>query len=644
MEKLLKKDKKIAPAVGLLIEQAYKVMTSDPPECICLASIALELSKKHVFPLGMAHAYIHIGLGYYHQGELGQALEHYQKAEAIFLNIKNIHGLRTVYNNIGIVYDDWQDCDKALQYYQMNLDLQDEGDDPKIKCNILVNIGIVHFESMDYAAARQCFQDSLDLSRSIGFVYGESGALHHLGKILLKENDFAAALSHFQQAIQVAEQQNLLTKVIANLQSIAQAYLQREDYPNALAFYSQAKTKAEMINDKHNISWIALQLATIYRETGDLVKQKSYLLLCLSLALPEHYRIHSVNALRELAQIYESEGDFQKALKTYWQYQEIKNYMTDQAKNNYIEKLRVQMQVKEKEREMQLSRKSNLALEKKNKLINRQKNKLEKAEKALIEWNHTLELRVSEEIRKRQEQEQILIQKSKLEALGKLAAGIAHEINQPLGMINIGIQNLFNKLNAGQVDKAYIADKAQYFTENIARIRKIIDHIRMFSRDQQTEAPELIDTRKVVEDAISMLKAQCRGHNITLEYSTPPQPILILGNKYRLEQVLLNLLSNAKAAVEERFDTFDDAKHISVRNYLNAQSVIIEVEDNGCGIDAQDLERIFEPFFTTKSESRGTGLGLSICYGIIHDMQGKINCKSQKTRGTVMRITLPACQ
>ncbi|MFA7025801.1 MAG: tetratricopeptide repeat protein [Candidatus Cloacimonadaceae bacterium] len=635
--------KQLYALIGPLIQKAYQVMSSHPQECLSLGRQALELAKQHNFDFGIGHAYIHIGLGYYHQGELAQAMENYKQAEAVFVKINDIPGLRAVYNNIGIVYDDWQDCEKALHYYQMNLDLQQEGDDPKVKCNILINIGIIHYGSGDFQAARQCFQDTLDLSRSIGFAYGESCALGHLGKILLQENDFEAALSHFRQAIHVSEQHNITGRVVSLLSNIADVCLKRRDYPEAIEYLGQAMQKAIAINNKLSMSVIALKFSTIYRDLGDMALQKSYLERCLSLAIPENYRDNAVIALQELARIYEFEGDYKKALKTYWQYQEIQKYLSDQTRIQHIEQLRVQMQVAEKEREMELIRSSNQALEKQSKLIMRHKNKLEKAEKALTEWNHSLELRVNEEIMKRRQQEQIVIQKSKLESLGRLSAGIAHEINQPLGLINIGIQNLFNQLNLGQADKDYIDEKSQHFTQNIERIRKIIDHIRVFSRDQQSETATLIDTRTVIGNALSLLKAQCKEHNISLDFCPAPEPLLILGNQYRLEQVILNLLSNAKAAVEERFDAFDDAKHIRIKNYLRDQIVIIEVEDNGSGIAEQDLLQIFEPFFTTKTESMGTGLGLSICYGIIHEMQGKIACKSQKASGTTIRIELPAC-
>ncbi len=643
MEKLLKKERIIARDVGALIQKAYELMTSDPGECIRLAKEALELSQKHKFDLGMGHAYLHIGLGHYHRGELAPAMEHYKMAEATFQEIGNIHGLRTVYNNIGVVYDDWEDRDKALQYYKKNLDLQQEGDDPKLKCNILLNIGIIHYMSQDYQAARQCYQAALDLSRSIGFAYGESNALQSLGKIRQIESDFEGALDLFRQALTIAEHENLTTWEISILDKIAKNYLQCRDYPKAIDYYVRAREKALIVNNKQTLSWIALQFANIYRETGDRANQKANLELCLSLALPGQYRLHAANALRELAQVYESEGDYKKALETYWQYQEVKNYLTDQSRNNYIEQLRVQMQVDEKEREMEQSRKTNLALEKKNKLINRQKNKLEIAEKALKEWNHTLETRVHDEIQKRQQQEQIVMQKSKLESLGRLAAGIAHEINQPLGMINIGIQNLFNKLNSGKVTKEYTEEKAVYFTENIDRIRKIIDHIRLFSRDQQSIIPEKTDVRTVISNALSMMQTQCKEHNVKIDLDLPELPLPVFGNKYRLEQVILNLLSNAKDAVEEKYDSFDDTKQIKIRNYRFEQKICIEVEDNGGGIDSEHLDHIFEPFFTTKSENMGTGLGLSICYGIIHDMNGTINCRSVKGKGTVMTIELPVC-
>ncbi len=116
-----------------------------------------------------------------------------------------------------------------------------------------------------------------------------------------------------------------------------------------------------------------------------------------------------------------------------------------------------------------------------------------------------------------------------------------------------------------------------------------------------------------------------------------------VGNKYRLEQVILNLLSNARDALAEKFDEFDDAKKITIRLFAETEKIIIEVEDNGCGLEAEFLPNVFDPFFTTKEESKGTGLGLSICYGIISEMNGSISLRSSKGEFTVARIELVSC-
>jgi len=297
----------------------------------------------------------------------------------------------------------------------------------------------------------------------------------------------------------------------------------------------------------------------------------------------------------------------------------------------------MQMEVSEKEHEMEMIRRSNLSLEKKNRLISRQKNKLEKAEKTLLELNRTLEQRVMEEVAKRRAQEEAMIQKSKLESLGRLSAGIAHEINQPLGMINIGIQNLFNKLSSGRVSKEYAAEKAKHFTQNIDRIRRIIDHIRLFSRDQQSAIPEPTDTREVISNALSMLQAQCAEHNIKVITDLTDLPMRVFGNRYRLEQVLLNLLSNSIK--------FTEKGHIRITCRAEGDFVKISVADTGIGIKKEDLEKLFRPFTQVETgltrKYEGTGLGLSISKRLVSLMGGTVTVESEWKKGSTFSFTVP---
>lgn len=256
--------------------------------------------------------------------------------------------------------------------------------------------------------------------------------------------------------------------------------------------------------------------------------------------------------------------------------------------------------------------------------------------------NQRLEQRVKEELKKIEHQQQLLIQKSKLESLGELAAGIAHEINQPLGGIAMGMDNILVKINDKKLSKNYLPEKFERIFQDIERIKKIINHVRIFSKDQDIAEFDKININEVIENACSMVNTQYKNHNVDL-VKTLENDNFTLGNKYKLEQVILNLLSNAKYAVDDKESLKINGyrKKILINSYSDDNNVFIEVEDNGTGIDKDKQMNIFDPFFTTKKNETGTGLGLSISYGIIKEMKGDISVSSNVGEYTKMKICLP---
>lgn len=261
----------------------------------------------------------------------------------------------------------------------------------------------------------------------------------------------------------------------------------------------------------------------------------------------------------------------------------------------------------------------------------------------LRELNLHLEHRVQEEIKKIEEQQQMLIQKSKLESLGEMAAGIAHEVNQPLGGISLALDNILFKMSEDKCSDDYIQHKIKQSFEDIDRIRTIIDHIRAFSRDQDMTENTKLGINKVIINALSMINRQYQNQQIKFEMQLATEECFIFGNQYRLEQVILNLLSNAKYAVENKTNNQNSQIHklIKMSTTHEEDRVIITIEDNGTGIDKKHLNNIFDPFFTTKENDQGTGLGLSISYGIIKEMNGDIAVDSKKDKYTKMIISLP---
>jgi PAS domain S-box-containing protein len=267
------------------------------------------------------------------------------------------------------------------------------------------------------------------------------------------------------------------------------------------------------------------------------------------------------------------------------------------------------------------------------------------AEMDLFELNSHLENRVMEEIKRVEQQQQLLVQKSKLESIGELSAGLAHEINQPLGGISMGLDNIQFKMLDKSLTDSYLKSKIETLFGDIERIRNIINHVRVFSRDQDKLVMETVDIKLVVDNALTMVRRQLLDQHVDVRTCLPDQDFYTLGNGYRLEQVLLNLLSNAKYAVEERArkaaSSEQYVKLIMISLESEGEDNYILVEDNGTGIDEKIIPNIFNPFYTTKSEEKGTGLGLSISYGIIKEMKGTISVESEINKYTRIIIKLP---
>ena len=227
--------------------------------------------------------------------------------------------------------------------------------------------------------------------------------------------------------------------------------------------------------------------------------------------------------------------------------------------------------------------------------------------------------------------------------LGEMASGIAHEINQPLNIISMVMDKLlFESAKAATIDLEFFNNKSNKIFENITRIRNIIDHIRAFSRSHDDYVLTPFDINTSIVNAVSMITEQFKHLGIKLNLQLEKKIPQLLGNTYKFEQVVINLLSNSKDAVCEKKSKLENDFEmiIEIKSYSENQSLIVEITDNGIGISNEDINNIILPFYTTKEEGKGTGLGLSICYQIINEMNGTIDIKSDQMKGTKIKLVL----
>lgn len=262
-------------------------------------------------------------------------------------------------------------------------------------------------------------------------------------------------------------------------------------------------------------------------------------------------------------------------------------------------------------------------------------------EQKLRELNTNLEMRIREEVEKLENQQQLLFQKSRLESLGELSSGIAHEINQPLTGITLTLDNLLFHLEKVQDD--YLKKKIDLMFSDIRRIQQIIEGVRDFSHESSETTRTKLNINEVVNNAMLFTRRLLENHNINLSINMPDEDLFCEGIPFKLEQVILNLMSNARYAVEEKESLLKNnyKKQITITSYKQNNTIYIEVIDNGIGIPKHNIDNVFVPFFTTKDHNEGTGLGLSISYGIIKNMKGKINVKSIENEYTKMIVMIP---
>ena len=256
--------------------------------------------------------------------------------------------------------------------------------------------------------------------------------------------------------------------------------------------------------------------------------------------------------------------------------------------------------------------------------------------------------------------EQVLINSEKMASLGQMAAGVAHEINNPLSYIVSNIQNLAYNLeqfshliNTLKAEKAItqqtLVDTLQHYqfdelqtdssdiiaemTEGADRVKEIVQGLRQFAHPDQTQIGD-IDITELIDNTLRVAWNEIKYNaNVEKHYNT--EPVIITGRSTQLSQVFLNLFFNAAQAICDKVGV------ISITTKADKKNAYITIADNGSGIDVDKLNKIFDPFYTTKPIGQGTGLGLAISKAIIEQHSGQIRVESQLNQGTVFYITLP---
>ena len=226
-----------------------------------------------------------------------------------------------------------------------------------------------------------------------------------------------------------------------------------------------------------------------------------------------------------------------------------------------------------------------------------------------------------------------MIEMNKMASLGEMSAGIGHELSQPLGTILLKCQMLPKILEQNNHDKSL--QLIEDIRLQAIRAKEIMDSLRVISRDARPEDKTSLDLSEVVLKSEVLIKDDLMMGKVEVNRELP-QGIFVYASPVQLGQVITNLMSNARDALENA-----GQKVITLRTYVEGDNGILEIEDTGSGIPEEYQSKIFEPFFTSKPVGKGTGLGLSMCYSMIQDNEGEISFTTSPEKGTCFRISIP---
>jgi histidine kinase len=248
------------------------------------------------------------------------------------------------------------------------------------------------------------------------------------------------------------------------------------------------------------------------------------------------------------------------------------------------------------------------------------------------------------DITERLETEQQLIQASKMATLGEMATGVAHELNQPLAVIKTASSFFMKKVKRKErIDDEILFTLSDEIDSHVDRATKIINHMRQFGRKSDQKLDE-IQINDVLQRSFEIFSQQLKVRGIEVDWELDDELPRVMTDADRLEQVFINLLINARDAIEEKWELKSPQKgdkKITLKSRSEGKLAIAEIQDTGVGIAGSISDKIFEPFFTTKNVGKGTGLGLSISYRIVQDLGGRIKVVSPEGEGARFIISFP---
>ncbi len=620
---------------------------------------SLKLEEDIGNKIGIASSLNYIGTVYEKLSDYHKALEYFRRSEHIYQEIENKYGQALTLANIGSIFRVLTNYDKAIEYLLRALKIHEETEDKDGIANTLWNIGMIYDDIGERDKALDYYHRSLKMKEELGSLFGIAGILNNIGIIYDDMKQYDMALEYYINSHDIYKEISNPNGVADASNNIGVAYKNQKKYDQALQYLQESLASYKIIGRKKGIAATLNNIATVYKETKQYSQALEYFNKALAISEDIKVRDLQIEIYENISEIYSIKKNYETSLHYYKLYSSIKDSTFTKERMEIISGMQttyeVELLLEDQEKEIVLLQKDNeiykLRSDKQNLAVwllvsglfilivigfiffyrytlNKKANI--KLEEEVEERTHDLKktnVKLTKEIQERKDLQKQLLRSERLAGVGELAAGIAHEIRNPLGNISSSAQICLSKFKHPKEVQQFL----EIIQEESDKANSIIKGLLDFAnpRDVKFKKGSLL---KVLKNVVKRIDARCQEKNIVVTLNSNENIQNFLFDAKWLEQAFLNLAVNAINAMPE-------GGELKFNIDLIMNSIRVKCTDTGHGISKKNLSKIFDPFFTTRED--GVGLGLSLTYQIFEDHKGSIQIESKEKIGTEVIVEIP---
>jgi len=630
--------------LSYLHDTIRRVGYDDPEQALGIGKIALEEAHRQQDPAAINVAFMDIGLAHYFLGDYRNALRNYQEGLAIARDLNNKAKMAIANNNIGVLYFVWGEHDTALEHYLLTLDLYLGTGNPTGAANCYNNIAGIHQTAGRYDLALEQYQRALEIFLELDKQTYATSTMNNIGLIHFEQGQYEQALGVMQEALDIGRAAGDLLGQAQSLNNMGMVHLELRHIDQARTLFTEALGIHRSRTDRQGESVSLQYLGTVLVKDGDPIGGITMLEDALEIAQDLEVQELIRNDLAALAEAWEAAGRYDLALDYYRRYKKAHDQIFDEARTRQMAAAEARYESDIKDKEI-----GNLRQEAEFEAFRRRimlasavfllmiviliwsRYRFQKKANSVISTKNEVLAQAHAKLEKVAREEMAHV--TRVATMGELTAAFAHELHQPLTAIKTNARAGRNLLQRPTAAVDEVHEALQDISEDAERAREIISRLREMML-KGVERRDYHDINTIVRSGLSFIESVARNHGVTIRLELAPGLPQIDCDHIQLQQVILNLLQNGLAAMENQ-----GGEIVIETASSDDGDIIVRVRDEGPEVSAEVLSEMFDPFFTTKSA--GLGMGLPICRTIIEAHGGKLQASGNEEGGLTVYFNVP---